>query len=254
MNFSLKNACLALSLCASTMACADSGQASTGRFSALTSFFSGLKLPSSASCSQGFSSLFTSARSKYNEPINSESGNKYYTKGNVVVGGSLFLGITSLIGWQVWSYRKKSQDKPKFQRQEPVSLHTWPVVIPRQTDPHMTPPSAHPATTNIPDPVAVLQSPMPSSSRSDLPLSSPVVKPVSKAAVPAAELNQYGLTPGQVKENLAQVWSHQNSIEDAIGKYGNNASQVLAYAKQVPNAFSPENLAKIKSGEITIQR
>lgn len=252
MNFSLKNTCLALSLCASTMACADSGQPSTGRFSALTSFFSGLKLPSSASCSQGFSSFFTSARSKYNEPINPESSNRYYTKGNVVVGGSVFLGITSLIGWQVWSYRKKLQDKPKFKPQNHVSLPTG--SIPTQTHPNMTPPSAHPATTNIPDPVAVLQSPMPSSSRSDLPLSSPVVKPVSKAAVPAAEFNQYGLTPEQVKENLAQVWPRQNSIEDAIGEYGNNTSQVLAYAKQVPNAFSPENLAKIKSGEITIQR
>ena len=240
MNHSIKKTCLALTLCAANLTCADSGQ-STGRLSSLAAFFS---LPSSASCSQFFAScqsgtksLFASSRSKYNEPINSESSNRYYTKGNVIVGGSLFVGLTTLVGWQFWSYRKKFQDKqPKFDRSEhviPGSLHVVTEAI-------------APSPTNVTNPVEELPASTSSSSPSGLPFSSPVASSISEAAVPAPKVNEYGLTLEEVERNNRQIWSNEELIKDYFGPVAKNSKMILQHAKQYRNAFTSENLALYK--------
>lgn len=119
MNSSLKSMCLALSLCASTILCDNSGQPSSWK-----SLFSGLNLPSASSCSlfvtglhNSTQSLFASARVKYNEPLLAKDGeNTRLTKGNVFLGASLFFGATGLIGWNIWRYRKKHYKKQLISR------------------------------------------------------------------------------------------------------------------------------------------
>lgn len=122
MNSSLKSMCLALSLCASTILCDNSGQPSSWK-----SLFSGWSLPSASSYSsfvtglQGRTqSLFASVRVKYNEPLLAKDGeNTRLTKGNVFLGASLFFGATGLIGWNIWRYRKKALQKATDQSSDP---------------------------------------------------------------------------------------------------------------------------------------
>lgn len=257
MNSSLKNACLALTLCAATTACADSGQSSTGRFSALTSLFSGLKLSSSVSCSQFLSScqnrtssLFTSARSKYNEPISSNSEhNTRLTKGNVLLGGSLL--FTGILGWRVWAWRnKKSQLKNEKLQAKPEN--TLVTMLGNKPEVSNNKPTELPTATT---PVIVRINSKPI----DLSTSSVASTVEASARDDQAPItNQYGLTQEEVAHNMSKIWSEQALIESYLGGYEGNARMAMQHARQHRDAFNPENLAAFKQsqqvGEVSLVR